>query len=243
MKKQKAILFTTALLLIGATAATVVWMQNHQKLGRPGIKATAIPGSVLMNFDLPERVGEFTSEKIPEDVTVTNMLPKDTSFAQRFYKAEDGFGVVGNIVLMGLDRTSIHKPQYCLPGQGWRIEKQDVIQIPVGGSGPYALPVAQWLLSRTVSRENGAVQEHGLYFFWFVADGEETTDHWQRMWWLTRDLVQKGVLQRWAYVSYFTICEPGQEELVAGRVKKLIAASVPEFQLPLNSGATVVARQ
>ena len=70
----------------------------------------------------------------------------------------------------------------------------------------------------------------GLYVFWFVARNEETDSHWQRIWWLTRDLLTTGVLQRWAYVSYFTICLPGQEDAAFERMKKLIAASVPEFQ-------------
>jgi hypothetical protein len=38
-------------------------------------------------------------------------------------------------------------------------------------------------------------------------------------------------LQRWAYVSYFAVYEPGQEDAAFERVKKLIMASVPEFQL------------
>ena len=41
-----------------------------------------------------------------------------------------------------------------------------------------------------------------------------------------------GVLQRWAYVSYFSVCEPGQEDATFARMEKLIAASVPAFQLP-----------
>jgi hypothetical protein len=39
-------------------------------------------------------------------------------------------------------------------------------------------------------------------------------------------------LQRWAYVSYFSICTPGQEDAAFERMNKLIAASVPEYQLP-----------
>jgi len=40
------------------------------------------------------------------------------------------------------------------------------------------------------------------------------------------------VLQRWAYVSYFTACLPGQEDATFARMKALITASVPEIQLP-----------
>jgi len=41
-----------------------------------------------------------------------------------------------------------------------------------------------------------------------------------------------GVVQRWAYVSYFTVCPPGGEEAAFARMKGLITASVPAFQLP-----------
>ena len=65
-----------------------------------------------------------------------------------------------------------------------------------------------------------------------LADGEETPDNYQRMWWLARDLVRTGVLQRWAYVSYFAVCAPGQEEATFERMKNLIALAVPEYQFP-----------
>ena len=75
----------------------------------------------------------------------------------------------------------------------------------------------------------------GVYVFWFVADDEQTTGNVQFQCYLVRDLLLKGVLQRWAYISYFSVCLPGQEEATFERMKKLIAASVPEFQLPLRS--------
>ncbi|MFL6112328.1 MAG: hypothetical protein ACJ786_13375 [Catenulispora sp.] len=44
------------------------------------------------------------------------------------------------------------------------------------------------------------------------------------------DMLRTGVLKRWAYVSCFGICLPGQEESAYGRLKALITASVPQFQ-------------
>ena len=46
------------------------------------------------------------------------------------------------------------------------------------------------------------------------------------------DLLSKAVWQRWAYVSYFSACEPGREDAAAARMEKVIAATVPEFQMP-----------
>ena len=44
-------------------------------------------------------------------------------------------------------------------------------------------------------------------------------------------MFRTGVLQRWAMISYFTVCAPGQEEAAFERLKKFISASAPEFQL------------
>ncbi|MGA2800889.1 MAG: exosortase-associated EpsI family protein [Verrucomicrobiota bacterium] len=232
MKKQKIFIFIVVLALIGGSAWALVWLRANQKLGAPGIKATPIPGSVRMNLDLPERVLNFTSERVPEDKTVLDMLPKDTSFAQRHYTAPDGFWVNVNIVLMGTDRTSIHKPEFCLPGQGWRIDQKTTANLSIDGAHPHQLQVAKWVITNFIQNTDGRKKEvRGFYVFWFVAGNEETPSHWRRLWGITRDLLTTGVLQRWAYVSYFAVCEPGQEDATFERVKKLIVASVPEFQL------------
>ncbi len=84
------------------------------------------------------------------------------------------------------------------------------------------------ILKDTAGGENLPVR--GIYVYWFVADAALTADHLQRMWWMARDLVTTGTLQRWAYVSYLTMCSPGQEAAAFERLKQLIAAAAPEFQ-------------
>ena len=231
--KQKFLLSLVVLALIGGAAVWLNHLHASLKLGTPGIKATPIPGTIKMAFDLPANVLDFTSTNVPEADIVTETLPKDTSFAQRRYTAPDGFWVNANIILMGTDRTSIHKPEYCLPEQGWQIGENAVVNIPIAGTPKYQLPVARWFLRTSLQDQDGkATAVSGIYVFWFVAHQEETPDYRKRIWWLTRDLLTTGVLQRLAYVSYFAICSPGQEEATFKRMEKLIAASVPEFQLP-----------
>jgi Protein of unknown function (DUF3485) len=233
MKNQKWIILSVALILIAGTAGALTWLRANQKLGRPGIKAEAISGSVMMKINLPERVLDFTSTNVPEPQVVLGYLPPDTSYAERCYHDTDGFPIYATIVLMGADRTSIHKPDYCLPGQGWIIKEKSVVNIPVAGPQGYQLPVARWVIGNSFQTPNGQKQQvSGLYVFWLVADGEETPDNYQRMWWMGRDLLRTGVLQRWAYVSYFAICAPGQEDAAFERMKNLIAHSVPEYQYP-----------
>jgi len=234
MKSRKILIFIVVLALIGSAAGVLTWLKKNQKLASPGIRAAAIPGTIRMSFDLPERVLDFTSKKEAEDQTVLDLLPKDTSYAQRLYTATNGFWANANIILMGMDRTSIHKPDFCLPGQGWRIDQKATVNISIPGTHPYQLQVAKWTITNTLKNADGQQQEvHGLYVFWFVARNEQTDSHWQRIWWLTRDLLTTGALQRWAYVSYFSAgFAPDQEDAAFDQIKKLIVASVPEFQLP-----------
>jgi len=237
MKHQKWLVFVVALGLMAGTAGALTWLRANQKLGKPGIKAMAIPGSVMMKIELPERVLDFTSTNMPEPEVVVGYLPKDTSYAGRLYTATNGLQINSTIILMGADRTSIHKPDYCLPGQGWSINEKTVVNIPVAGPQNYQLPVAKWIIGNVYQTPDG--QKHkvsGLYVFWFVADGEQTADNYQRMWWLGRDLLRTGVLQRWAYVSFFSVCAPGQEDATFEQMKKLIAVTVPEFQFVPASG-------
>lgn len=238
---KPALLLVIALVLICGTAAGLVWLRANQRLGKPGLKATPIPGSIAMNIELPESVLDFTSTNIPESDVELGYFPKDTSYARRLYQSPDGFNASATVVMMGADRTSIHKPDYCLPGQGWTIREKTVEKIPLAGSNGQ-LPVAKWVVSNELPGSDGnKVPVAGVYVFWFVADNEETTENNQRIWWLARDFVRSGVLQRWAYVSFFTYCAPGEESAAYEKMKKLIGAATPEFQLSAKPDAVPVA--
>jgi len=233
MKIQKWLLLLVALALMAATAGALARLKSFQKLGQPGIIGAPVPGSLTMKLDLPENVLDFTSTNISESEIELNYFPKDTSYARRLYQLPDGFAATATIILMGADRTSIHKPDYCLPGQGWDIHTKKIVNLAIAGPMPYKLPVSEWVVSNTFQTPDGQrKQVSGVYVFWFVADGEETPSHYQFMRWLALDLLRKAVWQRWAYVSYFSVCEPGQEDATFARMEKLIAASVPGFQLP-----------
>ena len=233
MTKQKWILFFVALVLIAGAAGALMRIKSFQKIGKPGILATPVPGTLKMNLELPERVLDCASTNVPEPELVLGYLPPDSSYAERHYVAPDGFDMTGTLVLMGADRTSIHKPDYCLPGQGWKIRSKKTVSLPIAGPAPYALPVSEWFLSNSFPNpDGGKTMVGGIYVFWFVTDGEETPNHDQFMRWLALDLLRKAVWQRWAYVSYFSACEPGREDATFARMEKVIAASVPEFQPP-----------
>jgi hypothetical protein len=93
--------------------------------------------------------------------------------------------------------------------------------------------------SGTETKSGGQIVKwRGVFLYWFVADNALTEYHWERMWWMARDLIRTGVLQRWAYVTVFSPCYPGGEDAAFERMKRFISASVPEFQLAAGPEAT-----
>jgi hypothetical protein len=238
MNKRSSILLVAGLILIAGAAGLLAHLRASQRLGPPAVKTSAIPGSIRLNVELPEQILNYTSRVMEVDKLVLDYLPKDTSFGQRFYSGADESQTAVNVVLMGTDRSSLHKPEFCLEGQGWRIDHTASTETTVrmDKPEPYDLPVMKLVATKEGTR--------GIYVYWFVAPGEYTARHNQRMVWMARDMLRTGVLQRWAYITYFTICLPGQEDAAFERVKKMIAASVPEFQLtPPPAGTSVTARQ
>ena len=234
MNKQKWIVVVVALGLIGGAAGLLTRLQANQKLGRPAVKTSPIPGSQRLQVELPERVLDCTSQAIEVDKATLGWLPQDTSFGQRLYRAPDGFETAINVVLMGSDRTSLHKTEFCLEGQGWRIDRgaSSEATVRMDRPYPYELPVTKFIATKEVTIDGQPVVARGIYVLWFVADHDEyTARHWQRMWWMARDLLSTGVLQRWASIGYFAYCAPGQEDATFERMKKFIVASAPEFQL------------
>jgi hypothetical protein len=233
MNAQKPILFVVTLALISATAGFLAHAKSTHRLGDPGVKTQPLPGSHNLEVLIPEDVPGYTSKWVPQAAIVTNLLPQDTSFGQRLYTAPDGFQALANTVLMGSSRASIHEPQICLAGQGWTINDaaSSVVTLPMDRPVPYTLPVMRLMVSRVVEYQGQHLKQSGIYIYWFVDDNHLTATHAGRNIWMARDILFRNVVDRWAYIAFFAVCEPGQEDATFERMKKLIVAAVPEFQL------------
>ncbi len=251
MNRQKIVMALIALAMMAAAAAALGGLKTSQRLGAPGVKTTPIAGSSRLRIELPERVLGYESVYMATNPAVLEMmtfLPEDTSFAQRRYFTPSGDWLLQqSIVLMGADRTSIHRPQICLPGSGWNIDEskssRDTVRIQ--RPYPYDLPVMKLITTKEVAGNGVKEVWRGVYVYWFVADHELTENHGTRMWEIATHLLRTGELTRWAYVSFFAPCRPGEEDITSERIKEFIAASVPEFQLvagPRSAGINPAAR-
>lgn len=211
----------------------------QQNLGEPGVLTgegiirDKHSNIILTNcVTLPQNVGLYTGVDHPVSTNTVDWLPPDTTYGFRRYSDVTGFEALTQVVLMGRDRTSIHKPEYCLYGSGWKIEKSEQTEITLQKPFPYRLPVTKVTISKEIKLPDDQVfQRVGYYYYWFVSEDQITATHMERISMMAKDLLQKRVLKRWAYVSFLASAQPGLEDKLDDKMIQLIQESVPHFQL------------
>lgn len=235
MKRQEVLVALVVLGLIGLGALAIHYGKPH--MGKPGLvmeksALTNEHGKIVRTerIHFPDRVSGWRAVDGPiSDVEVTN-LPPDTVFGRKRYIDESGFGAQMTGVMMQTDRTSIHRPQTCITGQGWKILKTEVIDIPVPLPSSHVLKVT--CLTSTRTEKTGEKRTYSsVYIYWFVSERRTVPGHPEALWAISQDLLTTGTLYPWAYVSCFSVCPTGQETLALSRMKRLISMTAPEFQL------------
>lgn len=124
------------------------------------------------------------------------LLPEDTIIIRRQYLGGQGEPIMVTLVLSGKERRSIHRPQQCLPAQGFTVESTSVLSVPLEGRNPLKLT-----LMHARKRGGAGVAPAVVLAYWFAGGGHETHDHFERMGYMAWDVLIHGVRARWAYVS------------------------------------------
>ena len=197
------------------------------------------PAGIAMT--LPNVVGVW----IGDDAAVTqkelDTLAKDTQFARKIYTGPEGDQILVSIVLSGDDMTnSIHRPERCLPAQGWQMRSSSsrIIQIPGGKS----LGVTRLQNVRTVqTRDKRRLAVTNLDYYWFIGYKDMTASHLTRTEIDLRDRIMYGYSQRWAYVTIAANVTKGiwrperTEEQTAAMLDEFIQQLAPRLQRPDGS--------
>ena len=207
-------------------------------------KAHSQPAGVTM--DLPDFIGSWfgTPQKVSQGEL--DELAADTTFARRIYSNGLGDHILASIVLAGEDPdNSMHRPERCLPAQGWTVMDSKVITIKAPN-----LPNGQLKVTRLHSQQKfpdakGNVRTvYNLNYYWFIGYTEVTPSAIRRAVLDIRDRVVKGYDQRWAYVTVASnITENTQkfgrsEKATDELIQSFIAGLYPTIVKPSVSVAT-----
>lgn len=224
---RKALIAQAGLgLILAATVVALATSVDLETLVEPGI-------SML----LPDAIGRWEGETIEVSQVEREYLPSDTQFAKKLYRDPLKRVVFLSIVMSGKDRASIHRPEVCLPAQGFTPLRSERVQIPVEAPGGGQLEATRLLLKRDVTLEDGRSHTIGyFYLYWFVGKDRVTASHMDRVLFNTLDRALHGVSHQWAYVSYLMPIYDS-EEASAEVLTRFVAESYPRFQAPGDSAS------
>ncbi|MBI5769145.1 MAG: exosortase-associated EpsI family protein [Verrucomicrobia bacterium] len=194
--------------------------------------------------ELPAFLGiEWTGR--PEKVTPAerDILPPDTGFSRKLYfnHRDPTKRVLVSIVLSGRDRSSIHRPELCLIGQGWTIAGAATRPFAYPGHAAAAFPATVLRVQREVAppgrnrppavagQPGGRVVVPQLVAYWFVGSDGVVPTHWQRLVHDAWNRVAHARADRWAYVLLQTDAADGEAAALA-RMQAVLSETLPAFQ-------------
>ncbi len=207
--------FALELILLAGLGA-VFLVPKTDKLQEPGIVVS-----------LPDFVGPWYGTNQAVTQGERDILGPDTEFARKLYTNGQGDQLYVSIVLSGPDmNTSIHRPERCLPAQGWTVADSRTVVIPTteGSFGTTRLHDM-----RNIREETGEkpLTIYNLTYYWFVGRNVTTPSHISRTLIDIRDRLFKGYNQRWAYITVTATITKGLTPF--GRTEKETDAEVQGF--------------
>lgn len=152
------------------------------------------------------------------------LLPSDTKIFKKLYENPAKQTVLVTVVITGTQRSSIHRPEWCLTGQGFRIDSTETFAVSAENKD---LKVALMNLSRQAGNIPSA-RIHSAFAYWFIGKDFETPDHTRRLMMMAWDNIARGVQQRWAYVSLLT-SRADQSDQHLARLRELITLLHPHL--------------
>lgn len=152
-----------------------------------------------------------------------NILPPDTLIARKLYTHSRGDQLYATVVLSRSEQKSIHRPQQCLPAQGFTIAASRVMSIPLPGRTPVEITL---LRARRGAGPSAGGTARIVFAYCFAGGGRETASHYRRLAWMAWDNLIHGYRARWAYVSIQTT-DSGDPRLADARVTGFVRAFYP----------------
>ncbi len=131
----------------------------------------------------------FTSEPLEVSEAELTVLPGDTQFDKRLYTAADGTSYAVSVVIGGRSKSSIHRPELCLPSQGFLMADPHTIRVDG----------AAW----RVIRVDGGVgrPSRGVAYTFLNQAGYKTASHVDR---IIRDVWDRSFynrIDRWVMIT------------------------------------------
>lgn len=151
----------------------------------------------------------FVSEPIAISEAERTVLPADTEIDKRRYVSPDGEFLV-SVVVGGRSKSSIHRPELCLPAQGFQMASPRTVE--VGG--------VEW---HVITLARKAASSMGFAYTFFNQDGYRTSSHLRRIFRDVWDRSMRGRIDRWVMLTVnSSISDEARLMAFLGKLKEVV---------------------
>ncbi len=197
------------------------------RLAEPGLK-----------LRLPGHVKEFQGREMGMSAQERNVLDEGVELARSFYASPQGRHILVTMIVGGPGKRTLHRPEVCLPGQGWSIASSEVITLDFADGRKTEATLLH--LVRETAAENGErVRVRALNVYWYIgSDGSTRPDYYGHISKGYQDSLLKDLNHRWSMISVFVpvselpvSADLGFEEFtVLEETRAFLKDLVPELQ-------------
>ena len=204
----------------------------------------AAPGVKLRQDDsrlpyLPLSVGDYQGREFDMTADEKNLLDEGVRLARDVYASSTGRQIMATVILSGFEKRSLHRPEVCLPNQGWTVT--DRTQIPLRMEDGREISIMMMRIFRDAEPQPGVkVRTRAINFYWYIgSDGTSCADHYEHVFLSYYDAVFRNIQHRWSMASIYVPLpeqrlgqeDPMQELNAKEDASEFLARLAPTFML------------
>jgi hypothetical protein len=180
-------------------------------------------------MDLPETLVGLPGKEQEVSEGERFILPKDTEFAKMAYNNGKELHLNAQIVLAGAEKRSIHRPEVCLPAQGWTVKSTQTLDVPLESG--HNLQVTLLNITRPIGNDTEVRELTQLFCYWFVGSETTTPSHFVRVVKTNMDVLLHNTNHRWAYVIVSAPVTEGfvQNGMNLSQTKEMLVNAIREL--------------
>jgi exosortase len=196
------------LVLVGLTFGLCAATDTRYLVARAGV-----------TLQMPLQVETYQGREIDVNAKEKEGLDEGVKLVRFGYLNEKGRKVIASVVLSGHLKRSLHRPEVCLPGQGWTIVESRPVGVPLASGGSFDATYLRIFIDQ-MDANGRRIRQRGVNLYWYVGSDDTTcASHYEHVAQTYLHAIFRNLNHRWAMVSIFIPVEdaelPGPEGMFA----------------------------
>ncbi|WP_395738564.1 exosortase/archaeosortase family protein [Prosthecobacter sp.] len=193
-------LLLAALLLPLATLGICLGTDIGFHVAAPGVRLSE---EAPRHPVLPLSVGEYQGRELEMTLDEKRKLDEGVKLARTGYASATGRQVLATVIMSGFEKRSLHRPEVCLPAQGWTVSDRMPVSIQLGDGRE--ISVMMMRVFRDVEPTPGVrIRTRAINFYWYIgSDGVSCADHYEHIFLSYYDAVFRNIQHRWSMASIY----------------------------------------